>query len=38
MHTGFITHSACLAHEMGSWHPESSARLTAIHDHLISVG
>jgi acetoin utilization deacetylase AcuC-like enzyme len=38
MHTGFITHSACLAHEMGSWHPEAPSRLTAIHDHLIAVG
>ncbi len=38
MHTGFITHSACAAHEMGSWHPESPARLAAIHDHLIAVG
>jgi acetoin utilization deacetylase AcuC-like enzyme len=38
MHTGFITHTVCLAHEMGSWHPEAPARLTAIHDHLISVG
>jgi DNA-binding NarL/FixJ family response regulator len=23
---------------MGSWHPESPARLAAIHDHLIAVG
>jgi acetoin utilization deacetylase AcuC-like enzyme len=38
MHTGFITHSACLAHEMGSWHPEAPSRLSAIHDHLIAVG
>ena len=38
MHTGFVTHSACAAHEMGSWHPESPARLAAIHDHLIAVG
>ncbi|MCA3218737.1 MAG: histone deacetylase family protein [Burkholderiales bacterium] len=38
MHTGFITHRACLAHEMGSWHPEAPSRLTAIHDHLIAVG
>jgi len=38
MHTGFITHSACLAHEMGSWHPEAPARLSAIQDHLIAVG
>jgi acetoin utilization deacetylase AcuC-like enzyme len=38
VHTGFVTHSACNAHEMGSWHPESPARLAAIHDHLIAVG
>jgi acetoin utilization deacetylase AcuC-like enzyme len=38
MHTGFVTHSACAAHEMGSWHPESPERLAAIHDHLIAVG
>lgn len=38
MHTGFVTHSACAAHEMGSWHPECPARLAAIHDHLIAVG
>ncbi|GIL07249.1 MAG: deacetylase [Betaproteobacteria bacterium] len=38
MHTGFITHTACAAHEMGSWHPESPERLSAIHDHLIAIG
>ncbi len=38
MHTGFITHTACAAHEMGSWHPESPERLAAIQDHLIAVG
>lgn len=38
MQTGFVTHSACAAHEMGSWHPESPARLAAIQDHLIAVG
>ena len=38
MHTGFITHQACAAHEMGSWHPESPARLAAIQDHLIAIG
>jgi len=38
VHTGFVTHSACAAHEMGSWHPESPERLAAIHDHLIAVG
>ncbi|MGE5339607.1 MAG: histone deacetylase family protein [Gemmatimonadota bacterium] len=38
MHTGFITHAACAAHEMGSWHPESPERLAAIQDHLIAIG
>jgi acetoin utilization deacetylase AcuC-like enzyme len=38
VHTGFVTHNVCSAHEMGSWHPESPARLAAIHDHLIAVG
>jgi acetoin utilization deacetylase AcuC-like enzyme len=36
--TGYYTHRACAAHEMGSWHPESPERLAAINDHLISVG
>lgn len=36
--TGLFTHSACLQHEMGSWHPECPARLAAILDHLISTG
>jgi acetoin utilization deacetylase AcuC-like enzyme len=36
--TGIVTHRACSAHEMGSWHPESPERLAAIHDHLIAVG
>jgi acetoin utilization deacetylase AcuC-like enzyme len=38
VHTGFITHTACAAHEMGSWHPESPERLAAIQDHLIAIG
>ena len=38
LHTGFFTHRACAAHEMGSWHPECPERLAAIHDHLISTG
>lgn len=36
--TGYFTDSACAAHEMGSWHPESPQRLAAIHDQLISTG
>lgn len=38
MPTGWITHEACGAHEMGAWHPESPDRLAAINDHLIAVG
>jgi acetoin utilization deacetylase AcuC-like enzyme len=36
--TGFVTHAQCAAHEMGSWHPESPARLAAVNDHLIATG
>lgn len=38
MQTAFITHPACLKHDMGSLHPESPARLVAIEDHLIASG
>jgi acetoin utilization deacetylase AcuC-like enzyme len=38
LHTGFFTHRACVAHEMGSWHPECPERIAAIQDHLISTG
>lgn len=34
MHTAYITHPACLKHDMGPWHPESPARLRAIEDRL----
>lgn len=34
MHTAYISHPACLKHEMSSWHPESPARLKAIDDRL----
>jgi len=34
MHTAYITHPACLKHNMGEWHPESPARLRAIDDRL----
>ena len=30
MTTAIYCHTDCLAHEMGSWHPESPARLQAI--------
>ena len=38
MPTGLLTHPSCTAHEMGSWHPECPARLTAINDQLIVSG
>ena len=38
MKTGLITHGACAAHEMGSWHPECPERLAAILDCLIGTG
>lgn len=36
--TAYITHSDCLLHEMGSFHPESPGRLNAINDHMIAQG
>jgi acetoin utilization deacetylase AcuC-like enzyme len=36
--TGLLSHPLCAAHEMGDWHPECPARLTAIHDQLIASG
>ena len=38
MPTGFLSHPLCAAHEMGSWHPECPARLSAIRDQLIASG
>jgi len=38
MHTAYITHPACLKHNMGDKHPESPARLVAIEDQLIAAG
>lgn len=38
MHTAYITHPACLKHDMGADHPESPARITAIEDQLIASG
>jgi len=38
MHTAYITHSACLKHDMGPDHPECPARIHAIEDQLISSG
>ena len=38
MTTAFITHSSCLLHDMGPYHPESPDRLRAICDQLIAAG
>jgi len=38
MATAFISHSDCLKHEMGAYHPECPARLSAINDQLIASG
>jgi len=38
MTTAFITHPDCLKHDMGTYHPECPARLSAIEDQLISAG
>ncbi|MDZ4142613.1 MAG: histone deacetylase family protein [Methylotenera sp.] len=38
MHTAYITHPACLKHDMGADHPESPARMHAIEDQLIASG
>lgn len=36
MTTALYTHPECKLHEMGAWHPECPARLTAIEDQLIA--
>ncbi len=38
MLSAYITHNDCLRHEMGEGHPESPARLSAIHDCLLFKG
>src|SRR6202021_3146602 len=38
MPTAYITHPDCLRHEMGSGHPESPARLSAINEQMRSAG
>ena len=38
MHTAYITHHACLKHDMGADHPECPARIHAVEDQLISSG
>jgi len=36
--TAYITHPACLLHDMGADHPECPDRLASINDHLIALG
>lgn len=36
--TAFITHRDCHLHDMGSFHPESPVRLSAISDQMIAQG
>ena len=38
MHTAYITHPACLKHDMGAEHPECPARIQAVEDQLIASG
>lgn len=38
MATAFVTHSDCARHDMGSFHPECPARLSAIEDQLLASG
>jgi len=38
MTVAYVTHKDCLLHEMGAWHPESPARLSAIQDRLTADG
>jgi acetoin utilization deacetylase AcuC-like enzyme len=38
MSTGYFTHPDCLAHDMGTGHPECPQRLLAIQDHLRAQG
>jgi acetoin utilization deacetylase AcuC-like enzyme len=38
MHTAYISHPACLKHDMGDDHPECPARIHAVEDQLIAAG
>jgi acetoin utilization deacetylase AcuC-like enzyme len=38
MTLALISHPDCLRHEMGGWHPEQPARITAIQDQLVASG
>ena len=38
MSIAYLTHRACSLHQMGDYHPEQPARLSAINDQLIESG
>ncbi len=38
MSIAYITHQKCQLHDMGTYHPEQPARLSAINDRLIATG
>lgn len=38
MLAAYITHSDCIKHEMGAYHPECPERIGAIHDMLLTKG
>lgn len=38
MAIAYISHPSCLLHDMGSFHPEQPARLSAINDRMIATG
>ncbi len=38
MPTAYISHSLCLKHDMGAYHPECPARIHAVEDQLIASG
>ena len=38
MSIAYISHHKCQLHDMGAYHPEQPARLTAINDRLIATG
>jgi acetoin utilization deacetylase AcuC-like enzyme len=38
MRAAYITHAACLRHDMGSYHPECPQRLSAVGDRLLYTG
>lgn len=34
----YLSHPSCLRHDMGSYHPETAARITAVADRLLMTG